>query len=74
VDLAAEAMAYAERLNDPAVTMEALFMPGVTMLYRGDFTGARTCHEKGLAYDNRVRTKFWAAYMGHNADVTPTPR
>jgi predicted ATPase len=70
VDLAAEGMALAERLNDPGVTMEALFMPGVTMFYRGDFAGARTCHEKGLAYDDRERTKFWTAYTGHNAGVT----
>jgi len=31
VDLAADGMAFAERLNDPGMLMEALFMPGVTM-------------------------------------------
>jgi class 3 adenylate cyclase/tetratricopeptide (TPR) repeat protein len=70
VDLAAEGMSLAERLNDPGITMEALFMPGVTMFYRGEFAGARACHEKALAYDNREHTKFWTAYTGHNAGVT----
>ncbi|MBN8910255.1 MAG: hypothetical protein J0H99_27470, partial [Rhodospirillales bacterium] len=34
-DQAADGVALAERVNDPGVTMEALFMPGVTMFYRG---------------------------------------
>jgi predicted ATPase len=71
VDMAAEGMALAERLNDPGVWMEALFMPGVTMFYRGDFAGARACYEKAIAsYDDRERTRGWAVYTGHNAGVT----
>jgi tetratricopeptide (TPR) repeat protein len=71
VELAADGMALAERLNDPGVMMEALFMPGVTMFYRAEFAGARACYEKALAaYDDRERTKFWTAYTGHNAGVT----
>jgi class 3 adenylate cyclase/predicted ATPase len=71
VGLAADGMALAERLDDPGVTMEALFMPGVTMFYRAEFAGARACHEKAVAaFDDRGRTKFWAAYTGHNAGVT----
>jgi class 3 adenylate cyclase/tetratricopeptide (TPR) repeat protein len=71
VDLAADGMALAERLNDPGIMMEALFMPGVTMFYRGEFAGARACYEKAVAaFDDRERTKFWAAYTGHNAGVT----
>jgi class 3 adenylate cyclase/tetratricopeptide (TPR) repeat protein len=71
VGLAADGMALAERLNDSGVMMEALFMPGVTMFYRGEFAGARACHEKALtAFDDRERTKFWTAYTGHNAGVT----
>jgi len=51
--------------------MEALFMPGVTMFYRGQFAGARTYHENALAaYDDRERTKFWTAFTGHDAGVT----
>jgi class 3 adenylate cyclase/predicted ATPase len=71
VDLAADGMALAERVNDPGMLMEALFMPGVTMFYRAQFAGARSCFERALAtYDDRERTKFWTAYTGHNASVT----
>jgi class 3 adenylate cyclase/predicted ATPase len=71
VDLAADGMALAQRLNDSGVMMEALFMPGVTMFYRAEFARARACHEKALAaFDDRERTKFWSAYTGHNAGVT----
>jgi serine/threonine protein kinase/predicted ATPase len=71
VDLAADGMALAERLNDSGIMMEALFMPGVTMFYRAEFAGARAYHEKALAaFDDRERTKFWTAYTGHNAGVT----
>jgi class 3 adenylate cyclase/tetratricopeptide (TPR) repeat protein len=71
VELAADGMALAERLNDPGVMMEALFMPGVTSFYRAEFAGSRDCHEKALAaYDDHERTKLWTAYTGHNAGVT----
>src|SRR5262249_42352388 len=60
VGLAADGMALAERLDDPGVTMEALFMPGVTGFYRAEFAGSCACHEKALAaFDDRERTKFW---------------
>ena len=71
VDLAADGMALAERLNDPGMLMEALFMPGATMFYRAQFADARACYEKAVAaYDDRERTRFWTAYTGHNAGVT----
>jgi class 3 adenylate cyclase/predicted ATPase len=71
VDLAADGMAVAQRLNDPGALMEGLFMPGVTMFYRGQFAGARARYEQAVtAYDDRERTKFWTAYTGHNAGVT----
>src|SRR4029077_3550451 len=71
VDLAADGMALAERLNDPGMLMEALFMPGATMFYRAQFAAARVCYEKAVAaYDDRERTRFWTAYTGHNAGVT----
>ncbi len=40
-DLAGEAVALAERTNDPGMLMEALFPPAVTSVFRGDFEGAR---------------------------------
>jgi serine/threonine protein kinase/predicted ATPase len=71
VGLAAEGMALAERLGDPGMRMEALFMPGVTMFYRGQFAEARACYEKAVAeYDDRERTRFWSVHSGHNAGVT----
>ena len=71
VDLAAEGMAIAERLNDPGSLMEAWFMPGVTNFYRGQFAAARTCFDKALAaYDDRELTKRWSEHTGHNASVT----
>ena len=70
-DLAADGMALAERLNDPGMLMEALFMPGATMFYRAQFADARVCYEKALAaYDDRERTRFWTDHTGHNAGVT----
>jgi serine/threonine protein kinase/predicted ATPase len=70
-DQAADGMAIAERVGDPGMRMEALFMPGVTMFYRGQFAGAHTHHENALTdYDDRARTKFWTAYTGHDGGVT----
>ena len=65
-------MTLAERLDDPGMLMEALFMPGVTMFYRAEFAAPRagTSRERWPAYDDRERTKFWSAYTGHNAGVT----
>ena len=64
-------MRLAERLADPGISMEALFMPGVTMYYRGELAAARHYFETALAtYDDRERTKFWSTFTGHNAGVT----
>src|SRR5262249_12308485 len=41
VGLAADGMELAERLKDPGILMEALFMRGATMFYRGEFSDAR---------------------------------
>jgi serine/threonine protein kinase/predicted ATPase len=71
VDLAAGGMAFAERRNDPGMLMEALFMRGATMFYRGQFADARACYEQEVAaYDDRGRTRSWATHTGHNAGVT----
>jgi predicted ATPase len=71
VGLAADGMALAERINDPGMLMEALFMRGATMFYRAQFADARVCYEEALAAcDDRERTRFWATHTGHNAGVT----
>ena len=70
-DLAEEAIAFGERLNDPGILMEALFLRGVTRLYRGDFAGVRDCCARAIAdFDDRERTAFWAALVGEDAGVT----
>ena len=71
VDLAIDGMTLAERLTDPGMLMEVLFMPGATMFYRAHFTGARACFEKAVAnYDDRERTMYWTTHTGHDAGVT----
>ncbi len=71
VDLAAEGLEFARRLNDPGILMEALFMAGETRLYRAEFASARDDFATAVAeYDDRERTKFWAAHTSHNAGVT----
>jgi class 3 adenylate cyclase/predicted ATPase/tRNA A-37 threonylcarbamoyl transferase component Bud32 len=71
VELAAEGMDLAGRLKDPGILMEALFMSGETMLYRADFAGARDRFATAVAeYDDRERTRIWAARTSHNAGVT----
>jgi predicted ATPase len=48
-----------------------LFMSGETMLYRADFAGARSSFATAVAkYDDRERTKFWAAHTSHDSGVT----
>jgi serine phosphatase RsbU (regulator of sigma subunit) len=70
-ELADEAMALGERFNDPGILMEALFLKGLTRLYRGDFAGARECCTRGIAeFDDRERTAFWAGVIGEDAGVT----
>ena len=71
MDLAHEALGVAERLDDPGVWMEALFLLGVTLFYRGDFVGAREQYERALSqYDDRERTRAWAGRVGEDAGVT----
>jgi predicted ATPase len=72
VDGAAEGMGFARRLNDPGMLMEALFVSGSNQLYfRGDFAAARDCFATAVVeYDDRERTRNWAAHTGHDAGVT----
>jgi class 3 adenylate cyclase/predicted ATPase len=68
--LANEALSLADAFGDPGMWMEALFLLGVTLFYRGDFSGARAQHEKALAqYDDRDRNRLWAARVGEDAGV-----
>jgi predicted ATPase len=70
-ELAEEAIAFAERLNHPDILMEALFLRGITLLYRGDFAGAKATCAEGLArFDDRERTAALAQLIGENPGVT----
>jgi predicted ATPase/energy-coupling factor transporter ATP-binding protein EcfA2 len=70
-DLAEEAIAFGDRLNDPGIQMEALFLRGVTQLYRGSFTAAQESCSRGIsAFDDRERTAFWATIIGEDAGIT----
>ena len=70
-ELAASAVQFADQTGDPGILMEALFLHGLTMLYRGDFAGAHDCCARALAdYDDRARTAFWAARTGEDSGVT----
>ena len=71
MDLAREAIGLAERFDDPGIWMEALFLLGLTLFYRGDFVGALAQYEKALShYDDRERTAVWASHVGEDAGVT----
>jgi serine phosphatase RsbU (regulator of sigma subunit)/energy-coupling factor transporter ATP-binding protein EcfA2 len=70
-ELAEEAVSFAARLNDPGMLMEALFLRGVTQLYRGDFVGARDSCARAIAeFDDRQRIAFWSGLVGEDAGVT----
>ena len=74
VDLAAEGIAFAESRQDPGMLMEALFMPGATMFYRGQFAGARNSVTRThwrTTTTASVRNS-WSAYSGHDAGVKRT--
>ena len=59
MDLAREAIGLAERFDDPGIWMEALFLLGATLFYRGNFVGANVQFEKALSlYDDRERARL----------------
>jgi predicted ATPase/energy-coupling factor transporter ATP-binding protein EcfA2 len=70
-DLAEEAIEFGERLHDPGILMEAFFLRGLAMLYRGDFSGAHKWCDLSIAkYDDRARTAYWSTLIGEDAGVT----
>jgi TOMM system kinase/cyclase fusion protein len=70
MELAGQAMALAERVNDLGMIMEALFLPAVTLVFRGEFAPARAHCARALAgYDDRARTRFWAGITGEDSGV-----
>jgi predicted ATPase len=70
MELADEAVALAEQVNDPGMLMEALFLPAVTSVFRGNFAaGGAHCARALAEYDDRDRTRFWAAITGEDSGV-----
>jgi len=70
MDLAREAIGLAERFDDPGIWMEALFLLGATLFYRGNFVGANVQFEKALSlYDDRERARLWASRLGQDAGI-----
>jgi class 3 adenylate cyclase/predicted ATPase len=68
--LAREAMELAERINDPGILMEALFLRGVTSFYRGEFADTRAdCARAAADFDDRARTRFWAGVFGEDSGI-----
>jgi predicted ATPase len=68
--LAAEAVALAERANDPGMLMEALFLSAATSVCRGEFAAAQAQGIRGLELDDRDRTRSWAAVTGQDSGVS----
>jgi predicted ATPase len=70
LELAREAMELAERVADPGMLMEALFLPAATGLFRGDFYSAHQCSTRALArYDDRAQIDLWRADTGEDSGV-----
>ena len=70
-ELADETLVFGEHFQDPGILMEALFLKGLTRLYRGDFAGARDCCARAIEeFDDRERTAFWARLVGEDAGIT----
>ena len=70
VDLAADGMALAERLNDPGMRMEALFMPGVTMFYRPSSRSPRATRTRWPPTTTASARSSGPRFTGHDAGVT----
>lgn len=69
--LAEEAIVFAERFNHPGILMEALFLRGITCLYRGDFNAARnTCADAIARFDERDRTASLGKLIGEDPGIT----
>ena len=62
-------MALAERADDPGMLMEALFLPAVTSVFRGEFAAAQAHCTRALELDDRDRTRSWAAVTGQDSGV-----
>jgi TOMM system kinase/cyclase fusion protein len=70
MELAPEVLRLAERQGDPGLMMEALFIPGLTCLYRGEFSESRQACENALVLEDRERCREHSRKTGQNSGVT----
>jgi serine/threonine protein kinase/predicted ATPase len=70
MELSKEVMQLALAQADDGIRMEAHFVPGLTLFYRGDFVKCREHLEKGIALYDAERCRVWSRYTGQNAGVT----
>jgi TOMM system kinase/cyclase fusion protein len=70
LELSREVMQLADTHADDGLRMEAHFVPGLTLYYRGDFVKAREHLEAGLALYDAERCRQWSRYTGQNAGAT----
>jgi predicted ATPase len=70
LELADEIMKLAEDQKDDGMRMEARFVPGLTLFYRGDFAKAQQHLQAGLALYDAKRCATWSRFTGQNSGVT----
>jgi tetratricopeptide (TPR) repeat protein len=56
--------------DDPGLRMEALFIPGFTHFYRGEFAAARQACAEGITLYDEERCRLHARHTGQNSGVT----
>ncbi len=70
LELAGEIMKLADDQQDDGMRMEAHFVPGLTLFYRGDFAQAQQHLQAGIALYDEKRCTLWSRYTGQNCGVT----
>jgi serine/threonine protein kinase/predicted ATPase/class 3 adenylate cyclase len=70
MEMAPEILRLAEAQQDDGMLMEALFVPGLTQTYRGEFEEARRHCERGAALAETERCRHHARRTGQNCAVT----
>jgi serine/threonine protein kinase/predicted ATPase len=69
LELSSEVLQLATAQADDGMLMEAEFIPGLTLFYRGDFVKCQEHFKKGLALYDAERCKLWSRYTGQHSNV-----
>ncbi len=70
LQLADEAMLFAQAQAEEGIRMEAHFIPALTRFYRGEFTKSLEHCDAGLALYDSERCKAWSHATGQNSAAT----